>query len=84
MGFRWVDAPALQSSLAGYPTVRVLNGGLQKPGRDALSPEGFATKKQTTLQTGWSSIRLKIRERSRTGYLSRGATAHQPIGRPPA
>src|SRR5258705_12156780 len=36
--------------------------------------------RQTIDHTGLSSIRFNTRERSRAGYVSRGAIAHQPIG----
>jgi hypothetical protein len=41
---------------------------------------GLATKKQTIDQTCWSSTRLSIRDRSKEGKVSLGATAHQPTG----
>src|SRR6266705_4415005 len=38
--------------------------------------------KQTIDHTGLSSIRFNTRERSRAGYVPRGASAHHPIGLP--
>ena len=45
-----------------------------------LCLNGFATKKQTTDQTGSSSILFNIRDRSKTEYVSLGATEHQAMG----
>jgi len=45
-----------------------------------LRLNSFATKKQTTDQTGSSSILFNIRDRSKTEYVSLGAIEHQAMG----
>ena len=45
-----------------------------------LRLKGFATEKQTTDQTGSSSILCNIRDRSKTEYVSLGATEHHAMG----